>query len=94
MEKPPTQIGRCKGCNKHTILDDGVCPECLNGPNRGRKWAELAYKCRQDPAYAKKVYSSINTESGRKLFIMMFGTPNPPNPSNHPGQVLQFSRKS
>lgn len=71
--KKLTEIGRCIGCNRPGILDNGVCQDCLNSPNRGRKWAELAHKCRVDPTYAQTIYDSIKTDRGRKLFVLMFG---------------------
>lgn len=69
-----TCIGRCKGCDRMRRLDDGVCEECLS-PSRGRLWAERAHRCRTDPAYAKTTYDSIKTNSGRKMFVAMFGLP-------------------
>lgn len=70
------RIGRCKGCDRPRQLDDGVCEDCLSSPARGRVWAERAHRCRTDPEFAKKVYESIMTPSGRKIFTSMFGVPN------------------
>ena len=70
------QIGRCKGCDRLAELDDGVCHECLVGPARGRKWAEMVHRCRVEPSYAAEVYRSLRTENSRKFFILMFGMPN------------------
>ena len=68
-------IGRCKGCDRPRQLDDGVCTDCLESPGRGRLWAERAHRCRTDPAYAKSVYDSIQTATGKKIFMSMFGVP-------------------
>jgi len=68
-------IGRCEGCDRPRQLDDGVCGECLNAPNRGRVWAKRAHRCRTDPDFAKEVYESITTASGKKMFMAMFGVP-------------------
>ena len=76
-----TCIGRCKGCDRMRRLDDGVCQDCLSGPNLGRVWAERMYKCRQDPEYARTVYASIPTERGRKLFQVLFPNFSPPVPT-------------
>jgi len=69
------RIGRCKGCDRARQLDEGVCGECLHSPSRGRVWAERAHRCRTDPEFAKQVYESITSVSGKKIFMAMFGVP-------------------
>ena len=77
-------IGRCKGCDRARQLDDGVCEDCLTPP-RGRAWAERAHRCRTNPAFAKEVYESIQSLSGKKMFIGMFGVPSGSlPPEEHP----------
>lgn len=68
-----TVIGKCIGCDRLSILNDGVCYDCLTSPSRGRKWAEIAHKCRIDPTYSQTIYNSIKSDRGKKLFILMFG---------------------
>ena len=77
-----TQIGYCKGCAKGLRqLDDDVCDECLSHPKRGRKWAEMSYRIRNDPAFALEAYNNIGLEkpenetAGKLLFIRMYGLP-------------------
>jgi hypothetical protein len=67
------EIGRCIGCNQRARLDAGVCLTCLEDPNRGRRWAEIAQRVRRDPAFAATVYSHIKTDGGRRIFLGMFG---------------------
>ena len=67
------QIGRCIGCNTMGRLDDGVGLCCLNHPQRGRNWANKAARIRRDPQYKAMIYSGIQNEGNRKLFIEMFG---------------------
>jgi hypothetical protein len=67
-------IGLCIGCNRRDILDGGVCNGCLTGPKRGRNWATMMHKCRTNPDYAQTIYDSIETEQGKKLFVMLFGS--------------------
>lgn len=67
------EIGRCIGCDQRARLDAGVCRACLDHPNRGRRWAEIAQRIRRDPAFAAEVHSRIATEGGRKIFFDMFG---------------------
>jgi hypothetical protein len=74
-------------------LHSGVCFDCLNSPARGRKWAEQAHKCRNDKDYAKKVYDSINTESGKKMFVAMFGSPSTPVEVQQEDNVVEFDKK-
>ena len=73
MEKIKT-IGLCIGCNRRAILDEEVCYGCLTGRNRGRKWAMMMHKCRENPEYAQTVYDSIKNDQGKKLFVMLFGS--------------------
>jgi hypothetical protein len=70
-----TRIGKCKGCDRPRKLDDGVCDGCLTAPARGRVWAERAHRCRTDPEFAKQVYDSISTQTGKVIFMTMFGVP-------------------
>ncbi len=65
------QIGRCIGCDRPARLDDGVCEACLT--RRGRRWAEMSSRCRTDPEFALAVYSRIQTDRGRELFLRMYG---------------------
>ena len=65
------QIGRCIGCDRRARLDDGVCEACLT--RRGRRWAEMSHRCRTDPEFALAVYSQIKTDSGRALFLSVYG---------------------
>jgi hypothetical protein len=69
------EIGRCKGCNEPGRLDDGVCQACLTAPNRGRRWAELAARCRREPAVARAMYHHISDKRTRRVFVAMFGFP-------------------
>jgi hypothetical protein len=69
-----SEIGLCIGCDRMAILDEGVCNDCLTGLKRGRKWATMMHKCRINPTYAQTIYDSIDTEQGKKLFIMLFGS--------------------
>jgi len=78
----PLQIGPCKGCGRSRDsdgfplrLDDGVCKGCLESKGRGRKWAEMSHRCRTDGAFALTVYNSIQNDTGRKLFELMYGVP-------------------
>ena len=68
-------IGRCIGCDQVSRLDDGVCRQCLSHPKRGRRWAEMAHRCRVDREFAASIYSRIRTEYGRELFRRVFGEP-------------------
>lgn len=77
-------IGRCKGCDRPRQLDDEVCGECLNAPNRGRVWAERAHRCRTDPEFAKQVYEAIPSMTGKKIFTTMFGVPSGSHPPEEP----------
>ena len=70
-----TSIGKCIGCLKMSVLDEGVGKCCLNNPQRGRVWAKTAQKVRSNPEFAKKVYNSVETLKGKKLFVEMFGLP-------------------
>jgi hypothetical protein len=70
-----TVIGRCKGCDRSAVLIDGICQKCLTDPRRGPRWAELAARCRKEPAIALQVYHSLNTDMQKKLFVIMFGCP-------------------
>lgn len=70
-----TQIGSCKGCDKRSRLDDGVCAVCLEDPARGRAWAVRAHRCRTDPAFAASTYRLIGSDRGKAVFIKMFGLP-------------------
>jgi hypothetical protein len=54
-------------------LDERVCIAFLQGPRRGRAWAETSHRCRTDPAFAREVYAKIATERGRALFKMLYG---------------------
>lgn len=74
MDKP-IEIGLCKGCNRRFRLDGGVCRGCLEGPNRGRKWADMSYRVRNDREFALTVYNSIKNNRGKKLFELMYGVP-------------------
>jgi len=72
------QIGRCKGCDKPSRLDDGACNYCLNHPKRGRKWIETAIKCRTNPEFAIQVYYRIQTQRSTEaanIYAKMFGIP-------------------
>lgn len=73
-------IGRCLGCDRMRRLDDGVCTACLEGPHRGRRWAEMSHRCRTDRAFAREVFERIETRSGRALFALMYGDPRAPAP--------------
>ncbi len=64
-------IGRCIGCDRPARLDDRVCRACLT--RRGRGWAEASGRCRSDPEFARAVYMQIATESGRRLFLAIYG---------------------
>ena len=78
-----TAIGSCKGCTRRAILDDGVCTECLTGPRRGRKWAMMSERVRNNPEFAQTVYNGIENDKGRGVFIRMYGLPDgctPPSP--------------
>ncbi|MCC6644443.1 MAG: hypothetical protein IT374_02595 [Polyangiaceae bacterium] len=66
-------IGRCIGCDRSARLDAGVCLDCLG--RRGRKWAEMAHRCRVDPEFSAAVYFRIKGDHGRRLFRLMFGAP-------------------
>ncbi len=66
-------IGRCLGCDKCARLDGGVCMECLSSPRRGRRWAELANRCRTEPEFALAVYAQIRTDRARAMFLSIFG---------------------
>lgn len=75
-----TCIGRCLGCDRmrrvrvglsHEFPDGGICEDCVVPP-RGIAWAERAHKCRTRPEYAQKVYDSIQTQGGKKIFRAMF----------------------
>jgi len=88
------RIGRCKGCDRARQVDDGVCADCL-APPRGRTWAERAHKCRTDPGFAKQVYESITTSSGKKIFMAMFGVPDgAAPPENVPAPTGTYSAPS
>lgn len=69
------QIGKCKGCNQPSRLDDGVCYSCLSHPKRGRKWAEMSNRCRTDPSFSLSVYCRIRTARGREIYEEFFGLP-------------------
>jgi hypothetical protein len=69
------QIGRCYGCNKFTRLDDNVCNYCLSNPRRGRKWAEVAGKIRNNKIYALAFFNAIKIEENKQVFIEEFGDP-------------------
>jgi len=83
-----TEIGRCKGCDRRSRLDAGVCPECLNSPKRGRKWAEMSHRCRKDPAFALACYNAIKQVSGKKIFEIMYGLPPGAVPPGRPALRL------
>jgi hypothetical protein len=70
-----SQIGRCRGCDRAKQLDEGVCRECLDAPNRGRKWAEMSYRCRTEPDFALAVFLKIQSERGREIFVKSYGLP-------------------
>src|SRR5512135_1324678 len=77
-----TEIGRCIGCDKGPRrLDRGVCLECLEHPKRGRKWAEMARRIRNEPDFALRSFNEIGVQrperelAGKLLFIRMFGLP-------------------
>lgn len=64
-----SEIGRCIGCDRPSRLDDGVCEPCLHHPKRGRRWAELAHRCRTDPEFARAAYERIKDDRGRRMFL-------------------------
>ena len=77
-----TRIGKCKGCEKSpTLVDDGVCNDCLTHPKRGRKWAEMSERIRNDSHFALQAFNAIgqtkpeNELAGKLLFIKMYGAP-------------------
>jgi len=78
------EIGSCKGCDRRSRLDGGVCHECLNSPRRGRKWAEMSHRCRTDPAFALACYNAVKTVSGKKIFEIMYGLPPSAIPPGRP----------
>ncbi len=69
------EIGRCRGCDRPSRLEDGVCKGCLTSPRRGRKWAEMSHRCRTDKSYALACYNACKTADGKKLFEIMYGLP-------------------
>ncbi len=69
-ESVPT-IGRCIGCDRPSRIFEGVCDDCLQ--HRGRRWAELAHRCRTDLDFARVVYARIESVRGRELFVHLFG---------------------
>lgn len=70
MNSTPS-IGQCIGCGRSARLHDGVCRSCLVSPTRGRKWAELMSRCRQDPQFARVVYNGIQSETGKRMFTLL-----------------------
>jgi len=76
-----SHIGKCKGCNKSSSLDDGVCTGCLKHPKRGRRWAEMSDRIRRDPSFMLKAFNEIGVQkpenelAGKMLFIRMYGVP-------------------
>lgn len=68
-------IGRCKGCNNVARLDEGACRACLGDGTRGRKWVEMAHRCRTEPEFALNVYRRIKSSDKRAAFVEMFGLP-------------------
>lgn len=70
-----TTIGKCKGCTKMSVLDNGVCKECLNDPDRGRDWANAMNRARTSPEFAMKVWKSLDNDYARERFIKFFGLP-------------------
>jgi hypothetical protein len=71
MNASISQIGRCIGCDRPSRLDDGVCGACLT--QRGRRWAEMSYRCRTEPEFALAVYTRIKTDRGREMFLTVYG---------------------
>lgn len=69
------QIGKCIGCMKMAVLDDGVGKCCLNHPRRGRKWAHTANKIRGNQELMNQVWLALTNESARQEFIEIFGKP-------------------
>lgn len=52
--------------------DAQACEECMTAPARGPVWIERAHRCRTEPEYARMVYDSIPSKSGKKIFLAMF----------------------
>mgnify|MGYP001388254078 CR=1 FL=1 len=69
-----TAIGRCIGCDRVRVLDNGVCEICSRPP-RGRWWAEMSSRVRRDPSFAPAVFRRISTRRGRALFVRTYGLP-------------------
>lgn len=69
----PAIIGRCRAClARPRVLDPsiGVCTECLS--RRGRRWAALCIRAREDEAFRASVRTYLDPRA-RKLFDAMFG---------------------
>lgn len=69
----PAFIGRCRAClARPRTLEPGigVCTECL--ARRGRRWAALCIRAREDEAFRTAVRAYLDPRA-RKLFDAMFG---------------------
>ena len=72
---PCPRIGRCPACDQRARLDDGYCRSCLDTPNRGRKWADIAARIRRLPELARSVFVQLDNDQQRRSFIGFFGLP-------------------
>ena len=68
------RICQCIGCG-HVAIDDDVCLSCLRSPRRGRRWAKLSQRVRDDPVFALAVFRRIESARGRDLFLRAYGLP-------------------
>ena len=66
-----TEIGKCAGCQKMTILIDHACPFCRDkfGPRCGI----IFRKAREDKDFAIQFYQKLDNDVQRESFRHLFG---------------------
>ena len=73
-EAAVTRIGRCDACAMRPRVmapDSSFCAECIE--LRGLRWSEIAARVRREPAFRDQVFASIRSQTGKRLFLSMFG---------------------
>lgn len=68
-----TEIGKCSGCSKMSVLTELACKACNSrfGQGCGTQMARI----RENPILARMCYDRLVNETARKKFIEWFGTP-------------------
>lgn len=74
-----TCIGSCAACQRHSVLNEGLCKKCHVtykdwGPGGWRPmYADILRRCRTDKAFAFMLYSRMSNAAAKDQFEGLVG---------------------